>query len=129
MNASTIEEEDDSETGRVPSTSFFERVHYLALWKPTQTVKLMDLANDYYLKKFKSKHDYSQDFFALQRHPKQVVVWIRLPGLSGAWYKRSLLLAIAKLVGKVVKIDSNTSSGVKGQFARMAISINLSKSL
>ncbi|MBA0734220.1 hypothetical protein Gogos_018161 [Gossypium gossypioides] len=110
---------------RVPSTSLFER----ALWKPTQTVQLMDLANDYYLKKFKSKDDYSQDFLTLQHHPNQVVVWIRLPGLSGAWYKRSLLHAIAKLVGKVVKIDSNTSSGVKGRFARMAISINLRRSL
>ncbi|MBA0607282.1 hypothetical protein Godav_019613 [Gossypium davidsonii] len=131
---------------RVPSTSFFER----ALWKPTQTVQLMDLANDYYLKKFKSKDDYSQvlsegpriifshclivqpwieDFLTLQHHPNQVVVWIRLPDPSGAWYKRSLLHAIAKLVGKVVKIDSNTSSGVKGWFARMAISINLRRSL
>ncbi|MFQ6622202.1 hypothetical protein Gotur_002983 [Gossypium turneri] len=58
----------------------------------------MDLANDYYLKKFKSKDDYSQDFLTLQHHPNQVVVWIRLPDLSGAWYKRSLLHAIAKLV-------------------------------
>ncbi|MBA0725140.1 hypothetical protein Golax_021746 [Gossypium laxum] len=48
---------------------------------------------------------------------ENVVAWIHIPSLSGAFYKRSILRAIGELVGKVVKIVLQTDKGVRGQFA------------
>lgn len=58
-----------------------------------------------------------------------MVAWIRIIGLSGAFYKRSLLMEIGSLVGKVIKIDFQMDKGSRGQFARFAIQVNLSHPL
>ncbi|MBA0604102.1 hypothetical protein Godav_016787, partial [Gossypium davidsonii] len=42
------------------------------------------------------------------------MVWTRLPGLSGAMCKRSIIRAVGGAIGKVMNIDYNI-----GRFARM----------
>lgn len=52
---------------------------------------------------------------------QNVMAWIRIPGLSRAYYKRSLLQEIGNLVGNVVKIDGQTDSRARGQFSRFTV--------
>ncbi|MBA0720812.1 hypothetical protein Golax_008414 [Gossypium laxum] len=44
-------------------------------------------------------------------------------------YKESPLRVIGNVIGQVMKIDYNTNNGAQGRFARMAATIDLSKSL
>lgn len=83
----------------------------------------MYIENDYYLAKFESELDYnnvlskghwviyghylivqlwSSHFSTLDSYPQFVVAWIRISGLSRAFYKSNLLKEIESLVGKVV---------------------------
>ncbi|MBA0725388.1 hypothetical protein Golax_021981 [Gossypium laxum] len=43
------------------------------------------------------------------------------------FYNKKLLRFIAETLGKVVKVDYNTTTGKKGKFARFAIVIDLNK--
>ncbi|MBA0590909.1 hypothetical protein Gorai_019598, partial [Gossypium raimondii] len=62
-------------------------------------------------------------------YPNTMMTWIQLPSLSSAMYKRSSLMAISEIMGKVVKIDSNTNSGSPGRFAWMVIYMDLRQPL
>ncbi|XP_039036080.1 uncharacterized protein LOC120172767 [Hibiscus syriacus] len=71
---------------------------------------------------------WSRSFTTTEKHPSHVVVWFRLPGLPYRYYTKTLF-KIAALIGKVVKIDYNTSKGERGRFVRLAIVIDLNKPL
>ncbi|KAH1030840.1 hypothetical protein J1N35_043014 [Gossypium stocksii] len=110
----------------------------------------MDIENDYYLVKLRSKDDYtkvlsegpwttygphltvqpwSYSFTTLTEFPSEVCVWIRLPSLPGVMYKNGILNAIENTIGKVVKIDYDTKNGSRGRFARMALFVELKRPL
>ncbi|KAL4352071.1 hypothetical protein GQ457_06G018000 [Hibiscus cannabinus] len=72
---------------------------------------------------------WSADFDPQQDHPSRIFAWVRLPGLTITWYKRSLIKAIGARIGKVVKIDYQTDYGRRGRFVRMAVKINLKQPL
>ncbi|KAA3465048.1 GroES-like zinc-binding alcohol dehydrogenase family protein [Gossypium australe] len=57
------------------------------------------------------------------------MAWIRILELPGYLYKHKILAEIGEMVRKVVKMDLNTDSRVRGRFARMAVYINLEKPL
>ncbi|KAH1083257.1 hypothetical protein J1N35_023018 [Gossypium stocksii] len=57
------------------------------------------------------------------------MTWIRFPALPSHLYNRKIITEIGELVGKVVKLDLNTDCRSRGRFARMAVYINLEKSL
>ncbi|MBA0742340.1 hypothetical protein Gogos_015408 [Gossypium gossypioides] len=62
-------------------------------------------------------------------YPNTMMTWIQLPSLSSAMYKRSSLMAISEIMGKVVKTDSNANNGSPGRFAWMVIYIDLRQPL
>ncbi|KAA3472094.1 leucine-rich repeat receptor-like protein kinase PEPR2 [Gossypium australe] len=120
------------------------------LWNPSKPFNLMDIENGYYLAKFYSAEDYSKvlsqgpwmiygqyltvqpwtkEFNPSQPYPSTVLAWIRLLGLPGFLYKKKILEEIGGTIGKVVRLDFNTDSRIRGQFARMAVYINLDKPL
>lgn len=68
-------------------------------------------------------------FDPLKPFPSMIMAWIRFLGLSGFLYKKRILEEIGSLVGKVMKLDLKTDSGARGQFARMAMSVDLEKPL
>ncbi|MBA0598109.1 hypothetical protein Gorai_007887, partial [Gossypium raimondii] len=80
----------------------------VSLWKPSQPFRLMDAANGYYLVKFQSMVDYEVpwmvDFDPSRPFPNRILAWIRFP-------------------------DTNTDSGVRGQFACIAVVVDLEKPL
>ncbi|KAK9017890.1 hypothetical protein V6N11_000890 [Hibiscus sabdariffa] len=126
------------------------RTKIYELWKPKQAIRLMDIENDYFLVSFHARSDYLQalaggpwtifghyltvqqwisEFSTSAPYPTKVMVWIRLPGLPVTLYKRSIIEEIGASIGPVVKLDYQTESGRRGRFARMALSIDLSKPL
>ncbi|KAH1106019.1 hypothetical protein J1N35_009787 [Gossypium stocksii] len=57
------------------------------------------------------------------------MAWIRLPGLPGYLYKRQIIEAISRLIGKEVKLDLQTDNRTWGWLARLAVFINLDNPL
>lgn len=53
------------------------------------------------------------------------VVWIRLPNLPLHLYHEKMLCKIGSSVGRIIKMDTNTSDVIHGKFARISVSINL----
>ncbi|PPS19290.1 hypothetical protein GOBAR_AA01277 [Gossypium barbadense] len=121
-----------------------------SLWKPAQPFRLMDVANGYYLVRFQCRVDYDAvltqgpwivfghyltvqpwtvDFDLSRPFPYSVLAWIRFPGLSGFLYQKKILEEIGSLVGRVVKFDIKTNNRERGQFARMAVFVDLRKPL
>ncbi|KAK8993152.1 hypothetical protein V6N11_033256 [Hibiscus sabdariffa] len=117
----------------------------LDLWKPQQSIRLMDIENDYFLVTFKLCSDYlkalsegpwtifghyltvqqwSPDFSTITPYPTRVMVWIRLPGLPVPLYKKSIIEAIGESIGPMIKLDYQKEWGRRGRFARMAITIS-----
>ncbi|KAH1107968.1 hypothetical protein J1N35_011736, partial [Gossypium stocksii] len=47
----------------------------------------------------------------------------------GYMYKQKVLWEIREMVGKVTKLDFNTNNRAQGQFARIAVYVNLDKPL
>ena len=58
-----------------------------------------------------------------------MAIWIRLPELPIEYYDHDMLLKIGKVVGPVLRIDSNTAIGARGRFARLCVQVNLDKPL
>ncbi|XP_039049545.1 uncharacterized protein LOC120190550 [Hibiscus syriacus] len=121
-----------------------------SLWNPAGKPLVVDLENDYFLVRFKNEEDYSRVlmggpwmiygsylivqpwgrlFSTLEDHPSQIIAWVRLPGLHYRYYTRSLFRILTGVIGKVVRVDYNTSDGKRGKFARIAVIIDLTKPL
>lgn len=111
---------------------------------------LLNLMNDYFLASFSYDEGYYRALIKgpwvvlrsyLQIQPwhlsfdvatnvmESVVVWIRLPGLSLHLYNNKILHRIGSSIGKLVKIDETISMALRGKYGRMAVSLNLNKSL
>ncbi|KAK9020937.1 hypothetical protein V6N11_010949 [Hibiscus sabdariffa] len=127
------------------------RTKIYELWKPKQAIRLirlMDIENDYFLVSFHARSDYLQalaggpwtifghyltvqqwnsEFSTSAPYLTKVMVWIRLPGFLVTLYKRSIIEEIGASIGPVVKLDYQTESSCRGRFARMALSVDLSK--
>lgn len=67
---------------------------------------------------------WTPEFNPLQPFPRNVMVWIRLPGLSGFFYKRKILEEIGGLIRKVAKLDFQTDRGSRGKLSRMVVFID-----
>ncbi|KAA3480192.1 leucine-rich repeat receptor-like protein kinase PEPR2 [Gossypium australe] len=114
----------------------------LNLWKPTKSFHLMEITNGILkiiivltqdpwiiFAQYLTVQSWTQTFNPAQPYPSVVMAWIRLSGLPGYLYKRKIIEAIGGLIGKVVKLDLQTDNRTRGQFARLAVFINLDKPL
>ncbi|KAK9207991.1 hypothetical protein WN944_000342 [Citrus x changshan-huyou] len=120
------------------------------MWKSAMGFSLIDLENNYYLVRFRSVGEamdaltkgpwlimgqyltvqpWTPSFDFTNANLDQVTVWICLPGLAVHLYNRKVLQKLGQLVGNVIKIDSNTASSSRGRFARLALSISLTRPL
>ncbi|KAH1091919.1 hypothetical protein J1N35_019176 [Gossypium stocksii] len=61
--------------------------------------------------------------------PSMVLTWIHFPGLLGFLSKKQILEEIGSLVGKVAKLNIKIDSGGRGNFAKMAVFVDLEKPL
>ncbi|MBA0576447.1 hypothetical protein Golob_027815, partial [Gossypium lobatum] len=86
---------------------------------PRGPIQLMDSENEFFLVRFHEEEDYNI----------VLVMWIRLPGLLERFYSSCLLKEIGQTVGSVVKLDIHTDYACQGCFARLAVCVDLRKSL
>ncbi|KAL4311375.1 hypothetical protein GQ457_01G022070 [Hibiscus cannabinus] len=124
------------------------RIH--ALLKPIGSLQLFDLENNYFIVRFSNESDYtrvltdglwtifgsyllvqtwSRNFTTSEKYLSQVIVWVRIPGLPYRYYNKALFRYIALLLGKVVRVDYNTTDGFRGKFACLAIAVDLNQPL
>ncbi|KAH1098402.1 hypothetical protein J1N35_015323 [Gossypium stocksii] len=122
----------------------------LSLWKPVNSIRIMDTINGYYLVKFHAIKDYNRvlsqgpwtvydqyltvqlwtkHFSPAQPYPSVVLAWIRLSNLLGHLYKRKIIEAIGSFIEKMVKFNVQMDNQTRGRFACLAVYINLEKPL
>ncbi|KAF7839253.1 uncharacterized protein G2W53_007735 [Senna tora] len=119
------------------------------MWGRTGEIDLMDLGNDYYLAKFDTYYDRE---FALTGGPwivldhclivrpwtslfdpnekiQKLATWVHLPNLPIELYYDKFLFRLGHHIGKVIRIDVNTSLQSRGKYARMCVKLDLSQPL
>ncbi|XP_028762820.1 uncharacterized protein LOC114721167 [Neltuma alba] len=122
----------------------------VSLWRPVGHFKLTELDGGCFMVKFSNQQDYlsamlggpwvvlghyltvhpwEPSFSPLNLEIKQVLGWVRLPGLPYHYYHKSVLRAIGGVIGEVLKIDYNTEGVDKARFARLAVKLDLTKPL
>ncbi|KAG5253172.1 receptor protein [Salix suchowensis] len=120
------------------------------MWKLRGDFTLTDLGNEFYLAKFANPEDREHvlfggpwmvtDHYLTIRtwHPNfdpfeatidKVAVWVRLPELALEYYDTAVLWKIGDKIGKTLKIDRTTSVGMRGNFARLCVEVDLTKPL
>ncbi|MBA0786243.1 hypothetical protein Gotri_026224 [Gossypium trilobum] len=57
------------------------------------------------------------------------MVWVRLPGISGLFYKQKNLEETGGLISKVAKHDFQTNTGARGKFIRMEVFFDMGNPL
>ncbi|KAK5784716.1 hypothetical protein PVK06_039243 [Gossypium arboreum] len=72
---------------------------------------------------------WSRKFSIEEAHLSNIIAWILLPGLYYHYYIKVLMLELAEVSGRVVKMDYNTTDGKRGKFAMIAVVVDLSKPL
>ncbi|XP_019251424.1 PREDICTED: uncharacterized protein LOC109230374 [Nicotiana attenuata] len=135
---------------------FGRKVSYLTLkqnlqqlWKPTEALALIDLGNDFLIKyqkeesMTKSLHEgpwfVLGHFLSVRRYePKFLVssskltyttIWSRLPELPTEFYDTQILQQVGNKLGKLLKIDTCTSSTLRGKYGRICIEVPLEQPL
>ncbi|KAF7831394.1 uncharacterized protein G2W53_013727 [Senna tora] len=119
------------------------------LWGRTGEIELVDLGNEYFLAKFDT---YSDREFALTGGPwivldhclivrpwtslfdpeekvQKLATWVHLPDLPIELYDDKFLFRLGHYIGKVIRIDVNTSLQSRGKYARLYVELDLSQPL
>ncbi|XP_047943131.1 uncharacterized protein LOC125189962 [Salvia hispanica] len=73
--------------------------------------------------------DWTPKFRVHHTAPQSTIVWIRISKLPLHLYPLNVISAIGEVVGKVIRVDYNTSGLQRGKFARMAVNIDLKQPL
>lgn len=134
-----------------------KRVNYRMLenklrreWMQHGTIKIADLADDYYLITLSSIDDYKHALFegpwkvadhylVVQRWrpyfshtasvSQKIAVWIRIPKLPMEMCNDKFLTRLGATLGTMLKIDKLTSLHSRGKFARICVELDLEKPL
>ncbi|KAJ4848028.1 hypothetical protein Tsubulata_009362 [Turnera subulata] len=72
---------------------------------------------------------WSAQFSASDGLITKAVIWVHFADLSPARYHPKILSALGGLVGRTIKIDIKTHTAERGKFAKVAVEVDLTKSL
>lgn len=124
----------------------FERLQ--RLWKPQGGFEILDVDNGYYMVKFDHPADkeavasggpwmlfdhylcvsqWTPEFASPNANIQRTMVWICFPGLNLLYCDKNVLLAMASVIGRPIRVDQNTLNVQRGRFARVCVEIDLSK--
>lgn len=119
-------------------------------WKVNETIKITDLADDFYLVRLSSQKDYMHalfdgpwkvvDYYIIVHRWRplfslsatithKVVVWVCIPKHPMELHNVTFLTTIGTSLGTMLKIDNRTSIHDCGKFARICIEIDLEEPL
>ncbi|XP_027178983.1 uncharacterized protein LOC113777945 [Coffea eugenioides] len=87
------------------------------LWKLDQYFELIDLEHGYFITRFFKKEDY------------QKVLGKDHGCLPIEYYVEDFLMKVGNIVGKAVKVDSQTLEVTRGKYARICVEVDLKKPL
>ncbi|KAJ4830203.1 hypothetical protein Tsubulata_050505 [Turnera subulata] len=124
-------------------------IGYKALCSRLQ-FRVIDLVNNYYLVRFQRATDcvhalcggpwqilgkalavqpWSSNFRASEDRLSHAVVWVQFADLAPSWYHPKILKALGNLVRRTTKIDIKTHTAERGQYAKVAVEVDLTKPL
>ncbi|XP_013689967.2 uncharacterized protein LOC106393860 [Brassica napus] len=111
---------------------------------------VMDLPRQFFMVRFEKEEEYlaalaggpwrafgsylmvrawSPEFDPLKDDIVTTPVWIRLTNIPVNFYHRSILMGIAKGLGKPIRVDPTTLNFERARFARICVEVNLAKPL
>ncbi|XP_015950050.1 uncharacterized protein LOC107474919 [Arachis duranensis] len=120
------------------------------MWGKNGSLDVIDLGNDFFLVRFYNSGDLD---FALMEGPwkildhyltvqmwkpdfnpstatiDKIAAWIHLPELAIEYYHRAILEKIANIMGRKLKVDTNTAEVTRGKFARLCAEVDLTQPL
>ena len=113
------------------------------LWNPKGTMYVMDLPRQFFMVRFEKEEEYLAalaggrwrafgSYLMVRAWSPEFVatpVWIRLTNIPVNFYHRSILMGIAKGLGKPIRVDPTTLNFERARFARICVEVNLTKPL
>ncbi|KAG7585751.1 Pentatricopeptide repeat [Arabidopsis thaliana x Arabidopsis arenosa] len=120
------------------------------MWKPQGAMYVMDLPRQFFMIRFELEEEYltaltggpwrafgsylmvqawSPGFDPLRDEIATTPVWIRLSNIPVNFYHKSILLGIARGLGKPVRVDLTTLNFERARFARVCVEVDLKKPL
>ncbi|XP_010513494.2 PREDICTED: uncharacterized protein LOC104789504 [Camelina sativa] len=120
------------------------------LWKPKGPMFVMDLPRQFFMVRFEREDEYlaalsggpwrvfgsylmvqawSSEFNPLTDEIVTTPVWVHLTNIPVHFYHRSILMGIAKGLGKPVRVDLTTLNFERARFARICVEVDLKKPL
>ncbi|CAA7044673.1 unnamed protein product [Microthlaspi erraticum] len=120
------------------------------LWKPKGVMTVLDLPRGFFMVRFGEEDEYmaaltggpwkafgsyllvqawSPGFDPLRDEILTTPVWVRLSYLPVNFYHRSILMGIAKGLGKPLRVDQTTLNVERARFARVCVEVNLGQPL
>ncbi|XP_057456177.1 uncharacterized protein LOC130747298 [Lotus japonicus] len=121
-----------------------------SIWKPASGFDLMDVDNGFFMVTFDREEDknkvigggpwmvfdhylavstWSPEFISPAAKVQRTLAWIRIPGLNVAFYDKSFLMSVVRVIGRPIKVDMTTLSGDRGRFARICVELDLTKAV
>lgn len=68
---------------------------------------------------------WSLEFVSLEARVDKTLVWVSFPVFNLIYYDENLLLAMASVIGKPIKVDSNTLRVERRRLTRICMEIDL----
>ncbi|RYR05702.1 hypothetical protein Ahy_B06g085537 [Arachis hypogaea] len=120
------------------------------MWGKRGSIDVIDLGNEFLLVKFYNSEDldfalmegpwkildyylsvrmWKPDFNPMNTSIDNIAAWIRLPGLAIEYYCRPILEKIGNIVGRTIKVDTNTAKITREKFARLCVEVDLQQPL
>ncbi|CAA7029676.1 unnamed protein product [Microthlaspi erraticum] len=120
------------------------------MWRPQGVMTVLDLPRGFFMVRFGVEEEYlaaltggpwkmfgsyllvqawSSEFDPLKDEIVTAPVWVRLSHLPVNFYHRSILMGIAKGLGKLLRVDQTTLNVERARFARICVEVNLRQPL
>ncbi|XP_057723606.1 uncharacterized protein LOC130939520 [Arachis stenosperma] len=117
-----------------------------AMWEKMGSIEVIDLGNDFFNVKFYSQedldfaltedpwkilnhyisiHSWQPNFNPFEATIDKIAAWIRLPDLAIEYYEKNMLNKIGDVIGRTLKVDTNTADKSRGKFARLCVELDL----
>nr|XP_025617103.1 uncharacterized protein LOC112709433 [Arachis hypogaea] len=121
-----------------------------AMWSKMGSIDVIDIGNDFFIVKFYSQEDldfaltegpwkifdhylsirqWKSDFNPIEATIDQIVAWVRLPRLAIEYYDGNMLKKIGDVIGRTLKVDTNTAEKSREKFARLCVQLDLHQAL
>lgn len=121
-----------------------------SLWHLQWGCDIVDLEEGYFVARFRSRDDYLKvlengpwiilgHYLTITKwrpffRPKEVeilsaLIWVRLPGIPLECFTEKILMAVAKSIGRPVRVDGTTREAERGKYAKICVEVDLARPL